>query len=201
MNRRLAGLRRAAVEAFACSICMQAAWAGDLTIGGSAPTAVKIGELYQFLPQATAVGPLPAHFEIANAPPWATFATFDGSLTGIPPSADAGLYCGIAISITDGVSLVSLPTFSIVVYNDDGSQEQLSWAPPTQNDDGSPLTDLAGYNIYEGPSPDALTPFATADAFASVMTFSGLPPGTHYFAITTVNASSVESDMSGIVND
>ena len=32
----------------------------------------------------------------------------------------------------------------------------LSWTPPTQNVDGSYLTDLAGYNIYYGTHPDKL---------------------------------------------
>src|SRR5690348_9234476 len=33
----------------------------------------------------------------------------------------------------------------------------LSWVAPTQNSDGSQLTNLAGYNIYYGTDPSALT--------------------------------------------
>ena len=202
MKTNSARLRHAALVVCACVIHMHTAAASDLTISGAPATGATVGLVYDFHPQATAVGSQPVHFEIANAPSWATFVPFDGELTGTPGATDSGIYPDITISLTDGTSQVSLPPFSIVVYMDGGTlTEQLTWLPPSYNSDGSALTDLAGYNIYEGPSADALAPIATADASASQYVLSGLPPGTHYFAITAVNVSSVESDLSPIVND
>lgn len=200
MNLSFTRLQLAAVCALVCATCT--ALADDLTIAGAPPTSVKSDDLYDFHPQATAVGSLPAHFEIQNAPPWASFEAFDGRLSGAPSAADAGIYPGITISITDGQSRAALPTFSIVVAPPDGTQSTLlSWVPPTENEDGSPLTDLAGYYVYEGPTADALVPIAVTDAAASYYMLSNLPVGTHYFAVTALNASALESLMSPIVSD
>ena len=75
----------------------------------------------------------------------------------------------------------------------------LSWTAPMQNEDGSPLVDLAGYKIYEGDAPDAgsVTLFDQLDNPGLVMYVAdNLASGTHYFSITAVNASDVESDFS-----
>lgn len=75
----------------------------------------------------------------------------------------------------------------------------LSWNAPTQNEDGSPLLDLAGYKIYEGDAPDAgsVTLFDQLDNPGLVMYVAdNLSSGTHYFSITAVNGSDVESDYS-----
>ena len=46
--------------------------------------------------------------------------------------------------------LRSLPAFSITVTQVGLGSMSLSWTPPTQNTDGSALTDLAGYKLYYG---------------------------------------------------
>jgi hypothetical protein len=61
------------------------------------------------------------------------------------------------------------------------------------------VTDLQGYFVYEGDSPDTLavvtfTPFDTPN---SVLT--QLVAGTHYFAISAMNTSHIESALSPIV--
>ena len=73
----------------------------------------------------------------------------------------------------------------------------LSWSPPTQNADSSPLTDLAGYRVYYGTSPTALNQSATVeDPTATNHVVSGLGSGTYYFAVAAYNHNGAESDRS-----
>jgi hypothetical protein len=76
----------------------------------------------------------------------------------------------------------------------------LSWAAPTDNTNGSALTNLAGYNIYYGTSASSM---ATKISITTVgildYTVSDLAHGTWYFAITAVNTSGQESQLSGTV--
>ena len=76
----------------------------------------------------------------------------------------------------------------------------LSWHPPIQNEDGSALTDLAGYFIYYGRSPDALNLRIALDNPGLTRHFvDGLPAVDWYFALTAVNRSGRESALSAIV--
>jgi hypothetical protein len=77
----------------------------------------------------------------------------------------------------------------------------LSWVAPTENTSGSALTNLAGYNIYYGTSPTAMTTkigISTVGMLVYVIT--DLTPGTWYFSITSVNASGQESTPSATVS-
>ena len=76
----------------------------------------------------------------------------------------------------------------------------LSWSPPTTNTDGSPLTDLVGFNVYHGTSPTAMMLAATVTATAHTFTESNLTPSVWYWYIRTVNALGVESEPSATVN-
>jgi hypothetical protein len=75
----------------------------------------------------------------------------------------------------------------------------ISWAPPAANSDGSPLTDLAGYYIYTGDSPDTLIPhyFSAPEKLGMVIYYP--PGGVHYFAVTAINVDGVESVMTPVV--
>jgi hypothetical protein len=73
----------------------------------------------------------------------------------------------------------------------------LTWTSPTENEDGSPLTDLAGYHVYVGQSPDALVPF-----WFTISQHMVLPDtvfGSRYFAVSAVNTSGVESALTEVV--
>lgn len=70
----------------------------------------------------------------------------------------------------------------------------LSWTPPVQNDDGTPLTDLVGYYIYVGDSPEGLLPVWFVGADQSSVLLSYASTGDYFFAVSAVNADGVESE-------
>lgn len=71
----------------------------------------------------------------------------------------------------------------------------LSWVAPTQNNDGSALTNLAGYNIYYGTDSTALTQMIqVGNAAALSYVVTGLAKGaTWYFAVTSYSTAGQES--------
>src|SRR5665213_141076 len=60
----------------------------------------------------------------------------------------------------------------------------LTWAAPTENADGTAITDLAGYTLYYGTNPSDLTQSIAVTGAASTTTeVKDLPAGTYYFAV------------------
>lgn len=77
----------------------------------------------------------------------------------------------------------------------------LSWTPPTQNLDGSPLTDLAGYKIYYGNKPGNYDSSIHVDnPGLTIYVVEYLTPNTYYFVLTAINSSGVESRFSNEVS-
>ncbi|MDB6157909.1 MAG: sericin-like [Gammaproteobacteria bacterium] len=77
----------------------------------------------------------------------------------------------------------------------------LDWTPPTQNSDGSVLTNLAGYTVYYGTSPDSLTQSVkVSNPGLTAYTLSNLQAGTWYFAVTSYSSAGVESTRSGVIS-
>jgi hypothetical protein len=80
-----------------------------------------------------------------------------------------------------------------------GGSATLTWDAPTTNTNGSPLSDLAGYYVYVGSSPDTLTQLTTlADAQAITYVIDGLASGTWYFAVQAYDSSGNRSALSNI---
>jgi hypothetical protein len=79
----------------------------------------------------------------------------------------------------------------------------VSWRPPTENTDGTPLTDLAGYTVYYGTQPGVYTnTVAIDDPSATHFVLRGLRPGTHYFvAISATNTKGGHSVLSSEAHD
>lgn len=72
----------------------------------------------------------------------------------------------------------------------------LSWVAPTQNTDGSALTDLDGYMIYYGTVDGG--PYINSqlvDPTVTTYVIEPLSAGTWHFVATAVNARGVESDF------
>ena len=73
----------------------------------------------------------------------------------------------------------------------------LSWTPPTQNTDGSPLTDLAAYKVYYGnQSGNYQITIQIDNPGITIYVVENLTPNTYYFVLTAINNSGVESDFS-----
>jgi Fibronectin type III domain len=77
----------------------------------------------------------------------------------------------------------------------------LSWSVPTENTNGTPVTDLAGYHIYYGTSEGAWTSTITVlEATETSYVVSGLAPGTYYFAVVAFNSAGEDSPESNIAS-
>jgi hypothetical protein len=170
------------------------------TISGHAPTAVTVGSPYSFAPTAADADKNTLSFKITNKPNWATFSATSGALSGTPAATDVGTYANIQISVSDGLASVGLPAFNIVVNQKTVASATLDWNPPTENTDGSTLTQLAGYKVYYGTSPDSLTHvIQVANPGLTSYVVGNLTTGTWYFAITSYVADGAESSKSSVV--
>ena len=76
----------------------------------------------------------------------------------------------------------------------------VSWSQPTRNEDGSALTNLAGYRVYYGQVPHDWSTQLAVDAASSSVEIGGLTEGTWFFAVTTLNTAGDESDFSAIAS-
>jgi hypothetical protein len=79
----------------------------------------------------------------------------------------------------------------------------LSWSPPTQNSNGSSLTNLAGYTLHYGTASQDYTgsiEITSPTETSYVVSNSNFPPGTYYFAISAYNAQQVSSSLSSEVS-
>ncbi|HET9448615.1 MAG TPA: putative Ig domain-containing protein [Steroidobacteraceae bacterium] len=165
------------------------------TISGTPPTTARTGVAYAFTPTASDPEGRTLTFSIANKPAWAAFSTTTGRLSGTPSSTQTGTYSNIVIRVTDGVSTVSLPAFAIVVSSTATTgSATLSWTPPTQNTNGTTLTNLAGYRILYGTSATSLTrTIQVANAGVSRYVVENLAPGGWYFSVRAYTTTGAES--------
>lgn len=171
------------------------------TISGTPPLSIMPGEKYAFQPAAVDTDGDRLSFTIVQLPVWATFDNATGRLSGMPQAGDVGQHSGITITVSDGKSSTSLPAFDISVRQSADRSVTLSWMPPTENVDGSVLTDLTGYRIYSGLSIDAMTRVVVLDnPGLTRYVVENLSPATWYFAMTSVNAKGKESSRSAVVS-
>jgi hypothetical protein len=164
------------------------------TISGQPSTTVVVGAGYSFTPMASDSDGDTLTFDIQNMPSWASFNSSNGALTGMPQAGDEGTYGGIVVSVSDGTDSASLPAFQVEVTATAMGSVTLSWNAPTENEDGSPLVDLAGYKIYYGTAPSDYTQSIRLDnpGMTSYMV-ENLSPNTYYFVATSFNTQGVES--------
>ena len=75
----------------------------------------------------------------------------------------------------------------------------LLWTPPTQNTDGTTLTDLVGYKLYWGNAPGDYPNSVRVDQ-PDIDTYiiAPLSTGTYYFVATAINANEIESRHSNM---
>ncbi len=169
------------------------------TISGSAATTARIGSAYSFQPSAADANGEALSFSISNKPAWAAFDAATGKLSGTPASGDMGTFGSITISVSDGALTAALAPFSILVTPGTTGSATLTWTPPTMNTDNSTLANLAGYKIYYGTHPDALTEaIQITNPGLTSYTVGNLNAGTYYFAIAAYNNTGVEGEKSTV---
>jgi len=175
-------------------------------ITGTPPTAATVGTLYSFQPAARDPGGRTMTFQIWHKPSWASFDTTTGRLYGTPAASNIGTYNWVQIEVLDGVYQSWLPAYTLTVSGSTSSAPPtgsvtVSWMPPTENVDGSTLTNLAGYHIYYGTSQASLTNVVkVTNPGLAAYVVSNLSAATYYFAVTSVNANGTESPRSSVVS-
>ncbi len=106
------------------------------------------------------------------------------------------------ISVSDGKGGdATLPAFSITVVSVSTGSATLSWTAPTENEDGTTLTNLAGYRIVYGTSASALnTTVQVPNAGLTTYVIDDLAQGTWYFAMRAYTATGLESAQTNVVS-
>lgn len=174
------------------------------SIAGPPPTKVSAGSNYYFMPRASDPDSDALEFSVSpgSLPAWAAFDPANGSISGVPGPEHIGVYPNIVLSVSDGTASASLPPFTITVAAAAPStgSASLTWIAPTTYTDGSglPPSDLAAYRVYHGRSATSLTQITSVDGSTTILTVDALDRGTHYFAITAISKSGVESSLSEV---
>jgi hypothetical protein len=167
------------------------------TISGYPNTEVLQDSNYYFLPTAADPDGDPLTFYATNLPPWARIDMSNGRIFGTPGAGDIGLYSQITVGVSDGQTTTELPAFSIEVMAYADGVVTLSWVAPTENTDGSPLLDLAGYEFHWGPESTSYSDSVTVmNPGITTYVIDNLTAGTHYFAIRAINGQGDYSTFS-----
>ena len=171
------------------------------TISGAPPPSVVEGQPYEFTPTAADPDGDDLQFTISRKPAWATFDKSTGRLAGTPDTQDVGNFTNIGISVSDGQATAALTDFNITVNAIALGSATLSWNPPTENVDGTTLTDLSGYRIYYGRSANQLNQsIVLNNPGLTRYVVENLAPANWHFAMTSVNSSGIESGRSPTVS-
>lgn len=176
-------------------------------ISGSPATKVEAGSSYSFTPTASDADGDTLTFSVQNLPSWATFSIATGRISGRPGTEHVGTYSNIRISVSDGTATATLPAFSIEVTAPPApptpvtGSALVSWTPPTENTDGSPLNNLAGYRIYYGTSSSNLNQVAQVPTpGVTSHLIEGLGAATWYFMVKAYTTTGIESQASNIAS-
>lgn len=171
------------------------------TIQGQPPATVGPMQSYSFQPTARDDEGGSLSFSAENLPAWLTLDRATGRLYGTPTAADVGTYSGITLAVSDGRSTAQIGPFSISVTDVGNGSATLSWSAPTQNSDGTPLLNLAGFEVRYGRSRDDLsTVVSLPNPSLDIYVIENLTSGTWYFAVAAMNSSGVTSPLSDVAS-
>ncbi len=172
-------------------------------ISGTPATSVVAGALYSFQPSASDANGDKLTFSVKNAPSWASFSATSGKLSGTPTTANVGTTSNIMISVTDGKASASLAPFALTVGSASTTtgSVSLSWTPPTENTNGTALTDLAGYRIMYGTSASSLSSsIQVSNPGLADYVVQDLAPATYYFEVVAYTTTGTQSPPSAVAS-
>jgi Putative Ig domain len=174
------------------------------TIGGTPPTQAQAGTAYSFTPTASDASGRTLSFSVQNKPSWASFSIATGQLSGTPASTDVGTDANIVISVSDGTLSAALAPLTITVAaapTPPQTSATLKWSAPTQNTDGSAITNLSGYIISYGMSASSLSQTVSiTNPATTTYTVQNLGQGTWYFALSATESDGSVSALSSLVS-
>jgi hypothetical protein len=176
------------------------------TISGTPGATVVVPMAYSFQPTGTDPNGLRLTFGVWNKPSWLGFDGSTGRLYGTSTTGGIGTYPNIVITAYDGYAKAVLPAFAITVKatgvpTSPTGSVNITWTPPTENTDGSALTNLAGYDIYYGTTATELTAVDhVGNPGISDYVIEGLAPGRWYFAMKAYNVNGSESPSTQVVS-
>jgi len=194
----------AELKPFAIKVAAATTSADVPVISGTPATSVTVGSTYKFEPNAKDPDGKTLSFSVQNKPAWATFSISNGLLDGTPTSAQTGTYSNIVISASNGQYSSNLPAFSVVVTKAATAatgSATVDWTPPTENTNGSSLTNLAGFRIYYGTSSGNLSQMVQVSSSTQTSyTIANLAAGTWYFGGVAYTTAGTQSAMSKVVS-
>jgi hypothetical protein len=171
------------------------------TISGTPPGSVVQGTAYAFTPTASDPDGNTLSFSVTNLPAWASFNSTTGRVSGTPSSGQVGTYGNIRISVSDGTATTNLASFSIQVVGTATGSATLTWTPPMQNTDGSPLNNLAGYRVYWGTQQGNYANSVTiSNPGIATYVIDQLTPAQWFFVVTAYSTTGVESGFSNVAS-
>jgi hypothetical protein len=166
------------------------------SISGSPPANATVGRQWSFQPSISDPDGDSLTVTVENRPPWVSLNPSTGLMQGTPQDGDILTWSGIRLSVTDGIATASMPAFSIAVSPQQANSgtATLSWSPPTERADGSPIGELAGYEVLYGQqSRNYDTVIELDNPGLTRYMIEGLGPGTWYFAVKAVTTDGLES--------
>ena len=168
----------------------------SLSISGAPNRQVIANQSYWFRPTARGAGGAAMKFGISNRPPWSVFNSATGEVMGVPQSTDVGVYRGVTVTVTAGTQMRAM-SFDIEVVQVGTNSLMISWLAPTENEDGTPLTNLAGYRIRYGIQSGTYSSVVNVDnPGLATYVINGLAAGTYYLVLSAVNSKGGESPNS-----
>ena len=174
----------------------------QMTITGTPPATATVGKEYYFVPVVENANQKELQFNYVNRPAWSDGYRGSGAIIGTPTAP--GIYPDIQIQAWDGEHFAVTAPFAITVLGagTTAPSATLSWIKPTQNADGTPLTNLAGYIVRYGTNVGALTEqVSVSSPNTTQLEIDDLSPGNWYFEVAAVNTTDTESAFSSAVSE
>lgn len=168
-------------------------------ISGTPPNVATVGQRWLFQPSISDPDGSGVTVSATNLPGWITLYPSTGRMQGTPAEEDVRTWSNIRLTVSDGQASATLPAFSLTVVSQGAAMGTvtLSWAPPTQRTDGSPIGALAGYRLLYGQvSRDYDHTIRIDNPGVTRYVVERLGPGTWYFAVQAVDSDGLVSEPS-----